>query len=583
MPRSSPHAPAAAPTRSPLVARWLGRRGYRSAHALQKRLVTERADGLIGDQLLLLEHPAVLTLGRNSDPAHIRATEADLERRGIDVVRVERGGEVTYHGPGQLVAYPIVALHERGLLLRPFVRALEAALVETCAADGVAAARRDGHPGCWCDADGPAPRKIGALGLRVERGVSYHGIALNVTVDLEDFELIDPCGMPGTISTSIARERGDHDAVPSTDSVARAADTFARAFAAAIAAPLESSPASRAEASMPSGLFELRKDPITGWWVATMVERQFHRDRFARPAASLEDRAAACANCESPDGDGVRVRMLRDYAFHVVGTDDEARELDRDHGLAQVSLAQARATGSWRTIVAPPREHRALHLVGNELIEGLLTEARDQVAAAKATAQTDYLTVVQNWGVQAGARTDHLCLDLYDLPQIPHRIAEELGGAARFVIREGECPFCRLVRDEVRRPERLVWEDAGSVAFAPYASRSPFEVWIVPRRHEADFGRIGPADIAATAEALRQVLARLADSLDGPPYNLVLHTAPLREQVDSTYHWHWEIHPRLREIAGLELGTGLPVNPVSPEDAVEELLGRADAAGGATG
>ena len=113
------------------------------------------------------------------------------------------------------------------------------------------------------------------------------------------------------------------------------------------------------------------------------------------------------------------------------------------------------------------------------------------------------------------------------------------------------------------------------MAFAPYASRSPFEVWIVPRRHEADFSRIGGTDIAATAEALRQVLSRLATSLDGPPYNLVLHTAPLREQVDATYHWHWEIHPRLREIAGLELGTGLPVNPVSPEDAVEELLGRA--------
>jgi UDPglucose--hexose-1-phosphate uridylyltransferase len=143
------------------------------------------------------------------------------------------------------------------------------------------------------------------------------------------------------------------------------------------------------------------------------------------------------------------------------------------------------------------------------------------------------------------------------------------------VIREGECPFCRLVRDESRRPERLVWEDASSIAFAPYASRSPFEVWIVPRRHEADFGRATAPDVAATAEALRQVLARLSASLDGPPYNLVLHTAPLREQVDATYHWHWEIHPRLREIAGLELGTGLPVNPVSPEDAVEELLGRA--------
>jgi UDPglucose--hexose-1-phosphate uridylyltransferase len=331
------------------------------------------------------------------------------------------------------------------------------------------------------------------------------------------------------------------------------------------------------------GLFELRKDPITGWWVATVVDRAFHRDRFARAAEPVDDRVFGCANCESPPGDGVRTRMLKDFAFHVVGTDDEARELDRDHGIAQVSLAAARATGSWRTVVAPPGEHRPLHAVGNTLIEALVAGARDALAEAGTAGQTEYLTVVQNWGAQAGARTNHLCLDLYDLPQIPHRIAEELGGAARFVIREGECPFCRLVRDETRRPERLVWEDAHSVAFAPYASRSPFEIWVVPRRHDADFARAAAADIAATAEALRQVLGRLAASLDGPPYNLVLHTAPLREQVDGTYHWHWEIHPRLREIAGLELGTGLPVNPVSPEDAVEELLGRTDAEGGGTG
>jgi galactose-1-phosphate uridylyltransferase len=329
------------------------------------------------------------------------------------------------------------------------------------------------------------------------------------------------------------------------------------------------------------GLFELRKDPITGWWVATVVDRAFHRDRFARAADPIDDRLFGCANCSTPDGDGVRVRMLKDFAFHVVGTGEDARALDR--GIAQVALAEARATGSWRTIVAPPREHRPLHAVGNGLIESLVGEARAALAEARSLGQTDYLQVVQNWGAQAGARTNHLCLDLYDLPQIPHRIAEEMGGAARFVIREGECPFCRLVRDESRRPDRLVWEDASSVAFAPYASRSAFEVWIVPRGHQADFGRATHIDVAATAEALRQVLSRLASSLDGPPYNLVLHSAPLREQVDATYHWHWEIHPRLREIAGLELGTGLPVNPVSPEDAVEELLGRAELAGGGTG
>jgi lipoyl(octanoyl) transferase len=225
--------------RKPIVARWLGRTAYSEAHARQKRLVDDRAADRIPDQLLLLEHPAVLTLGRNSDPAHILATPGQLAARGIEVVQGERGGEVTYHGPGQLVAYPIVALARRGLLIRPFVRALEAALVETCRAHDVLAARRDGHPGCWCGVDSPAPRKIGALGLRVERGVTYHGIALNITVDLADFDLIDPCGMPGVASTSIAVERGDRTTAPTTASVERAGTIFARAFSDAIGASLE--------------------------------------------------------------------------------------------------------------------------------------------------------------------------------------------------------------------------------------------------------------------------------------------------------------------------------------------------------
>ena len=274
---------------------------------------------------------------------------------------------MTYHGPGQLVAYPILALGPRGLMIRPLVRALEAALAETCAALGVEAGRREGQPGCWCDPTGPDPRKIGALGLRVERGVSYHGIALNVTVDLDDFGLIDPCGMPDVRSTSIAAELGDPDARPTTESVERAAKLFAPALADGTRCR-----AGRDLSAVAAGLFELRKDPITGWWVATVVDRAFHRDRFARAAEPVDDHLFGCANCSTPEGDGTRVRMLKDFAFHVVGTDDDARELDL--GLAQVALAQARATGSWRTIVAPPGEHRALHAVGNELIEALVGE-----------------------------------------------------------------------------------------------------------------------------------------------------------------------------------------------------------------
>ena len=234
----APSRSGSTPEPGPIVSTWLGRVPYDEALALQKTLAARRADGLIGDRLLLLEHPAVLTLGRTSDPAHILADDATLAARGIRVIRVERGGEVTYHGPGQLVAYPIIRLADRGLMIRPLVRALEATLTTTCANLGVAAGRRDGHPGCWCDPDGPDPRKIGALGLRIERGVSYHGIALNVSVDLADFDLIDPCGMPGVISTSVARERGDA-ASPTTTSVEEAARHFAAAFANELGAPLD--------------------------------------------------------------------------------------------------------------------------------------------------------------------------------------------------------------------------------------------------------------------------------------------------------------------------------------------------------
>lgn len=222
-----------------IAATWVGRIGYRNAWQLQKELVAQRAEGVIDDRLLLLEHDAVLTLGRQASETHVLARPRQLARRGIEVIRVERGGEVTYHGPGQLVAYPIIRLGDRGLLVRPLVEALEAAMIETCARLGVTAFRRDGHPGCWVEGDRGRPqRKIGALGLRIERGVSYHGIALNVDPDLRDFELIDPCGMPGLVSTSIAEELGRSAEPPTTAAVERAGTIFAEAFAAAIGAPL---------------------------------------------------------------------------------------------------------------------------------------------------------------------------------------------------------------------------------------------------------------------------------------------------------------------------------------------------------
>lgn len=236
---------------------WLGRATYRIAWERQHALVAARAEGLIPDQLLLVEHDPVLTLGRNADPTHVRASEALLAERGIELIRVERGGEVTYHGPGQLVAYPIIRLADRALLLRPFVRALELAMVDTATSYGVDATRREGYPGCWCAIDRGRPRKLGALGLRVERGVSYHGIALNVTTSLADFELIDPCGLSDIEVTSIARERGwaIPAAHPSTESVAEAAGRFEASFRRRLAeASAESRRLSSSRAAVGAGM-----------------------------------------------------------------------------------------------------------------------------------------------------------------------------------------------------------------------------------------------------------------------------------------------------------------------------------------
>jgi lipoyl(octanoyl) transferase len=215
-----------------LATEWLGRRPYREAWDRQRALVAARDAGTAPDTLILVEHDAVLTLGRHAEERHVLAADAELRRRGIEVIRVERGGEVTYHGPGQLVAYPIVRLRDRGVLLRPFVRALESAMADVAATYGVVASARIGYPGVWVGPDSEQPRKLGALGLRLERGITYHGIALNITTDLADFELIDPCGMAGLEVTSIARELGwsGRHAEPSTDSVAEAGRRFSLAF-----------------------------------------------------------------------------------------------------------------------------------------------------------------------------------------------------------------------------------------------------------------------------------------------------------------------------------------------------------------
>ena len=183
--------------------RWLGRVTYADAHALQRGLVATATD----DHLLLLEHPHVYTLGLRANPAHVLVAP---DKVGADLVRTDRGGDVTYHGPGQLVGYPIFEVAPKVPGGRPdtvaWVRSVEGLVIDTLADLGVGADRLDGYPGVWVDADSDRPRKICAIGVRLVRGRSMHGFALNVEPDLAMFSHIVPCGIADKGVTSLAAE-----------------------------------------------------------------------------------------------------------------------------------------------------------------------------------------------------------------------------------------------------------------------------------------------------------------------------------------------------------------------------------------
>jgi lipoyl(octanoyl) transferase len=186
-----------------LWVRRLGRVAYADGLALQERLVVERQQSAIPDTLLLLEHEPVFTLGRNARQENVLFPADALRARGFDVFETGRGGDVTYHGPGQVVGYPILDLKPDRQDVHRYVRDLEEVMIRTCAAFGVAAERIKGCTGCWV-----GDEKIGAIGVRLSRWVTSHGFAFNVNVDLAPFRLIVPCGIRGKGVTSLERLLG---------------------------------------------------------------------------------------------------------------------------------------------------------------------------------------------------------------------------------------------------------------------------------------------------------------------------------------------------------------------------------------
>jgi UDPglucose--hexose-1-phosphate uridylyltransferase len=321
-------------------------------------------------------------------------------------------------------------------------------------------------------------------------------------------------------------------------------------------------------------VFELRRDPVTGWWSAIVADRAFSREAFEVEAQPVE--GTHCRHCDDAEAGepphNVRRVPLRSDAFHRIDSSKERA--------AQLSMSEVeRATGSWEILVGPRGHHERMTEASPQLAGALLRATRDTMRAigdqpretdAEGRPEPLYIQVVQSHGRQAGARTSHLNVELYAIPQVPHWVAEEIGGGARQMIKTRRCVWCALAEAEEENGERLVFADHHAIVFTPAASRSAFEMMVVPRAHAADFTSIDDDAIADTTATLQRALQAL-DALGNPPYNLFLHTSPAGERLDQTFHWHWELHPRLRVIAGLERATALAVNPAAPEYAAEVL------------
>lgn len=326
---------------------------------------------------------------------------------------------------------------------------------------------------------------------------------------------------------------------------------------------------------------ELRKDPIIGRWVIIAGERGQRPNPFRHYQSRVED-AEPCPFCPGHegmtppevlayrDGEGgsggpawsVRVVPNRFPALRIEGSLDKQGE-----GLYD----KMRGIGAHEVVIETP-EHGVdpSRYTARQMVE-VINAYRDRMTDLLHDARFRYVLVFKNHGAAAGATLSHPHSQIIALPVVPARIGAELQGAGQYFEYRGRCIYCDILAQEIADARRLVVQNADFVAFAPFASRFPFEISILPRAHDAFFGSLTRHQMEGLAEILQDVLRRLRLALKDPPYNYIIHTAPPGDPVPERYHWQVEVIPKLTEAAGFEWGSGFFINPTPPEEAARHL------------
>jgi UDPglucose--hexose-1-phosphate uridylyltransferase len=326
---------------------------------------------------------------------------------------------------------------------------------------------------------------------------------------------------------------------------------------------------------------ELRKDPVTGRWVIIATDRAKRPTDFVRDKVQIRGIGFCpfCTGNESktppevlayrsagtqPNAPGWTLRVVPNKfpALGIEGTLNRQGEglYDKMNGI-----------GAHEVIIETSDHRLTLATMPVNRIEDVLWAYRDRIMDLKKDTRFKYILIFKNHGEAAGATLEHTHSQLIALPVVPKRVLEEIEGAREYYGYKERCIFCDIIRQEAETGVRVIAENQGVVALAPFAPRFPFEMWILPKAHQSAFEESQKFEFEKLAAMLKDMLARLDRVLDYPPYNYILHSSPLPGASNDYFHWHLEVMPKLTKVAGFEWGTGFYINPTPPEESAKFL------------
>lgn len=328
---------------------------------------------------------------------------------------------------------------------------------------------------------------------------------------------------------------------------------------------------------------EFRKDPVTGRWVIIATDRAIRPTDFARDPGTAPrfHQAPYCPFC--PGNESKTPPSILEYTengawcLRVVSNKFPALGIEGELAPESDGLYERmNGVGAHEVVVESPNHGKALADLLPGEVSRVFASFRDRIADLKGDSRFRCIVVFKNHGEAAGASLEHSHSQLIALPVVPKRVREGLEGSRAYWAANARCVYCDIVQRELASGARLVAESDRFVVLSPYASRFAFETWIVPKRHASNYEGVSEEELAALGGTVKDALRRMNAVLDDPPYNLMIHSAPLADGGLEHYHWHIELIPRLSQVAGFEWGSGFFINPMPPEEAARLLRAAAE-------